>query len=311
MEALFTPAFITAFIAGTVTVTVPLLLVGLGEQISEKSGVLNLGLEGMMLVGAFCGFAVAYASGSFAYGFLAGMLGGIAVAAIMGLLCVVLTLNQIVIGIAITLAMQGATSLAHHVLYARDFPRLPRQPEFAIPVLSDLPYVGASLFNQNVVAYIAVALVLILGLVFRRTGLGLNLTAAGEKPAALDVAGVSVTATRLSAVLATGALAGLGGAYLAQVGAGLFVPFMTGGQGFMGIVLAMLARSRPVWVLFGALIIGITTSLTTALQVAGFQIPTDVVQMIPFATIIVVLALLGRHAGLPAALGLPYHRGVR
>lgn len=311
MEVLLTPAFITAFIAGTVTVAVPLLLVGLGEQISEKAGVLNLGLEGMMLVGAFCGFSVAYATGSFAYGFISGMAGGMAVAAIMGLLCVVLTLNQIVIGIAITLAMQGATSLAHHVLYARDFPRLPRQPEFVVPVLSELPYVGASLFKQNIVVYIAVALVLVLGLVFRRTGLGLNLTAAGEKPAALDVAGVSVTGTRLFAVLATGALAGLGGAYLAQVGAGLFVPFMTAGQGFMGIVLAMLARSRPVWVLIGALVIGVTTSITTALQVAGFQIPTDVVQMIPFATIIVVLALLGRHAGLPAALGLPYHRGAR
>lgn len=311
MDILLTPAFITAFIAGTVTVAVPLLLVGLGEQISEKAGVLNLGLEGMMLVGAFCGFSVAYVTGSFAYGFLAGMAGGIAVAAIMGLLCVVLTLNQIVIGIAITLAMQGATSLAHHVIYARDFPRLPRQPEFVVPVLSELPYLGTSLFKQNVVVYLALALVVVVGFVFRRTGLGLNLTAAGEKPAALDVAGVSVTGTRLAAVLATGALAGLGGAYLAQVGAGLFVPFMTAGQGFMGIVLAMLARSRPVWVLAGALVIGVTTSLTTALQVAGFQIPTDVVQMIPFATIIVVLALLGRHAGLPAALGLPYHRGAR
>jgi ABC-type uncharacterized transport system permease subunit len=311
MEVLLTPAFITAFIAGTVTVAIPLLLVGLGEQMSEKAGVLNLGLEGMMLVGAFCGFSVAYATGSFAYGFLAGMAGGIAVAAIMGLLCVVLTLNQIVIGIAITLAMQGATSLAHHVLYARDFPRLPRQPEFAIPYLSELPYVGTSLFNQNLVVYIAVAMIVVLSWLYRRTGMGLNLTAAGERPAALDVAGVSVTMTRLCAVLATGALAGLGGAYLAQVGAGLFVPFMTGGQGFMGIVLAMLARSKPVWVLLGALVIGVTTSLTTALQVAGFQVPTDVVQMIPFATIIVVLALLGRHAGLPAALGLPYHRGAR
>ena len=146
---------------------------------------------------------------------------------------------------------------------------------------------------------------------FRNTNIGLNLAAAGEKPAALDIAGVSVTATRMWAVLATGALAGLGGAYMAEVGAGLFVPFMTGGAGFMAIVLAMLARGRPVWVLIGALVVGISTSVTTALQVAGFQIPTDVVQMLPFATIIVVLALFGRRAGLPAALGLPYHRGAR
>jgi general nucleoside transport system permease protein len=311
MDVLLTGTFLTAFVAGTITVAVPLLLAGLGEQISERAGVLNLGLEGMMLVGAFVGFAVTLATGSFALGFLAGGIGGIAIAAIMGVMCVMLHLNQIVIGIAITLAMQGATSLSHHVLFARDFPRLPRQPELALPLLADIPILGPSLFRQNAVVYFALALVFALGWMLRNSNIGLNLAAAGEKPAALDVAGVSVTATRMWAVISTGALAGLGGAYMAEVGAGLFIPFMTGGAGFMAIVLAMLARGRPLWVLIGALVVGISTSVTTALQVAGFQIPTDVVQMIPFATIIVVLAMFGRKAGLPAALGLPYHRGAR
>lgn len=311
MDVLLTGTFMIAFIAGTITVAVPLLLAGLGEQISERAGVLNLGLEGMMLVGAFVGFAVTLATGSFALGFLAGAVGGIAIAAIMGVMSVMLHLNQIVIGIAITLAMQGATSLAHHVLFARDFPRLPRQPELALPLLAEIPILGPSLFRQNAVAYFGIALVFALGWMFRNTNIGLNLAAAGEKPAALDVAGVSVTATRMWAVISTGALAGLGGAYMAEVGAGLFIPFMTGGAGFMAIVLAMLARGRPLSVLIGALVVGISTSVTTALQVAGFQVPTDVVQMIPFATIIVVLALFGRKAGLPAALGLPYHRGAR
>jgi general nucleoside transport system permease protein len=311
MDVLLTGTFMIAFVVGTITVAVPLLLAGLGEQVSERAGVLNLGLEGMMLVGAFVGFAVTLATGSFAFGFLAGAVGGIMVAAVMGVLCVMLHLNQIVIGIAITLAMQGATSLSHHVLFAREFPRLPRQPELAWPLLTDIPILGPSLFRQNAVVYLALALVFALGWMFRHSNIGLNLAAAGERPAALDVAGVSVTATRMWAVISTGALAGLGGAYMAEVGAGLFVPFMTGGAGFMAIVLAMLARGRPLWVLIGALVVGISTSVTTALQVAGFQVPTDVVQMIPFATIIVVLALFGRKAGLPAALGLPYHRGAR
>ena len=311
MEVLLTATFMTAFIAGTITVAVPLLLAGLGEQISERAGVLNLGLEGMMLVGAFVGFAVTLATGSFALGFLAGAAGGVAMAEIMGVLCVMLGLNQIVIGIAITLAMQGATSLSHHVLFARDFPRLPRQPELALPWLADIPVLGPSLFRQNVLVYVALGLVFVVGWMFRHTNVGLNLFAAGEKPAALDIAGVSVTTTRMWAVASTGALAGLGGAFMAEVGAGLFVPFMTGGAGFMAIVLAMLARGRPIWVLIGALVVGVSTSVTTALQVAGFQIPTDVVQMIPFTTIIIVLALFGRKAGLPAALGLPYHRGAR
>ena len=311
MDTLFTQAFATAFIAGAITAGVPLWLAALGEQISEKSGVPNLGLEGMMLTGAFVGFSVALASGSFAFGFVAGALGGAAVALVMVLLCVIMHLNQIVVGIAITLALQGGTSLAHHVMYARDFPRLPRQTEWAVPVLSEIPVIGKAVFTHHPVIFMAVLLVPILAWIFRSTHVGLNLTAAGEKPAALDIAGVSVGWTRGLAVLSTGLLAGLGGAVMANIGAGLFVPFITGGAGFMAIVLAMLARGRPAWVLFGALVVGLAMSVTTALQVGGLQIPTDVVQMLPFTLIIVVLALFGRRAGLPAALGLPYQRGAR
>ena len=311
MEALLTTAFMTAFVAGTIAATLPLLLAGLGEQMSEKAGVLNLGLEGMMLVGAFVGFAVALESGSFTLGFLAGIAGGMAVAALMVLACVVLPLNQIVIGIGLTLGMQGATSLAHHVMYSDSYPRLPRQPEMAVPLLSEIPVLGASLFTQHPVVWLAFALVVVMAWLYRATNIGLNLAAAGEKPAALDLAGVDITLTRGAAVLATGALAGLAGAYMANIGAGLFVPFMTNGAGFMAIVLAMLARGRPGWVLGGAALVGVATSLTTALQVAGLNIPTDLVQMLPFIMIMIVLTIFGRRAGLPAALGHPYLRGAR
>jgi ABC-type uncharacterized transport system permease subunit len=120
-----------------------------------------------------------------------------------------------------------------------------------------------------------------------------------------------VIRTRSFAVLFTGFLAGLGGAYMAIVGAGLFVPFMTGGAGFIGIVLAMLARGRPVWVLVGAVLFGVSLSMTTALQVAGLNVPTDVVQMLPFAVVMAVLVIFARHSMLPPALGLPYVRGER
>jgi len=310
VEALLSATFVTAFVSGAVTAAVPLLLVGLGEQISEKAGVLNLGLEGMMLVGAYCGFALALASGSFWGGFGAGMAGGAFVAALMALLCVRFALNQIVVGIGLTLAAQGATSLAHHIQFSSTFPRLPRQPELALPLLSDIPVLGESLFTQHPFAYLSAAAIVLLAWLYRYSNVGLNLAAAGEKPAALDLAGVSVVATRCWAVLATGAFAGAGGAYLANVGAGLFVPFMTNGAGFMGIVLAMLARGRPSWVLAGALVVGLSTSLTTAVQVAGFQVPTDVVQMIPFALIIIFLVAFGRSARLPEALGRPYERGA-
>ena len=146
---------------------------------------------------------------------------------------------------------------------------------------------------------------------YRRTQFGLNLQAAGDKPAALDVAGIDVIRTRTVAVLFTGGMAGLGGAYLSNVGAGLFIPFITNGAGFLGIVLAMLARGRPIWVLIGAMIFGGCLSMTTAAQVAGVNVPIDVIQMLPFLAVMAMLVLFGRRASLPAALGIPYERGAR
>jgi simple sugar transport system permease protein len=311
MDALLTAAFVGSLLFGAVTAGVPLLLAGLGEQISEKAGVLNIGLEGMMLFGAYFGFAAAYQSESFAVGFLAGGAGGLAAAAVMALLCVRLGMNQIVVGIAITLGAEGLTALLHYFRFARSYPRLGRIESWPVPLLSELPVVGGALFDRTPLVYLAVLLPFVMILVFRRTQFGLNLQAAGDKPAALDAAGVSVLGTRVAAVLLTGFLAGLGGAYLAIVGGGLFLPFMTGGAGFIAIVLAMLARGKPLWVLFGAFLFGASLALTTAMQVAGVNVPTDVIQMLPFAMVIVVLVIFARNAYLPPALGQPYHRGER
>jgi simple sugar transport system permease protein len=311
MGALMSEAFLAALLFGAVTAAVPLLLAGLGEQMSEKAGVLNIGIEGMMAAGAYAGFLAAYLSGSFWAGFGAGAAAGLAVAALMALLCVRLGLNQIVIGIALTLMLQGLTALLHHIQFSRSYPRLPAVETLRIPVLADIPVIGRAFFDQHPMVYLAVASVGLMAFIYRRTHLGLNLQAAGDKPAALDVAGVSVVATRTVAVLVTGAMAGMGGAFLAAVGAGLFVPFITGGAGFIGIVLAMLARGRPVWVLAGALLFGVSLSLTTALQVGGINMPTDVIQMLPFAAVMLMLVIFGRHAGLPAAFGQPYTRGER
>ena len=311
MEALLTQAFLSSLLFGAVTAGVPLMFAGLGEQISEKAGVLNIGIEGMMLFGAYTGFVAAYYSGSFWLGFLAGGIGGMAVALFMVVLCIRLGLNQIVIGIALTLGAEGLTALLHYFQFSRTYPRLSQAPVLPIPGLSQIPVLGPALFSHNAVVYIGVLLVAGLTWLFRRSHVGLNLEAAGSKPAALDAAGVSVLATRSWAVLATGFLTGVGGAYLANVGAGLFIPFMTNGAGFIGIVLAMLARGRPVWVLAGAALFGVSLALTTALQVAGVNIPTDVVQMLPFAMVMLVLVIFARHSVLPPALGLPYLRGDR
>ncbi|MEQ8652785.1 MAG: ABC transporter permease [Kiloniellales bacterium] len=303
--------FLTTLLAGAITAAVPLLLAGLGEQISEKAGVLNIGLEGMMLLGAYTGFCGAYFGESIWLGFVTGALGGAFVALLMAVFCVRLGMNQIVIGIALTLLMDGLTALLHHFQFARARPSLEQAASWPLPGLSDIPVLGPALFDRTPLVYLAIVLVPLLAWLYRNSYVGLNLEAAGNKPGALDAAGVSVAATRTAAVLVTGALAGLGGAFMANVAAGLFVPFMTGGAGFIAIVLAMLARGRPLWVLLGALLFGLSLALTTALQVAGLNIPTDVVQMLPFAMVMLVLVIFGRHSLLPPALGLPYVRGDR
>ncbi|WP_303980411.1 ABC transporter permease [Dongia mobilis] len=311
MSELLTQPFLISLLFGAVTAGVPLLLAGLGEQISEKAGVLNIGIEGMMLFGAYTGFVAAYYSGSFWMGFLAGGLGGMVVASVVVLLCIRQGLNQIVIGIALTIGAEGLTALLHFFQFSKTYPRLDKAPVLEIPGLASIPVVGPALFSHNIIVYLAVGLVVFLAWLFRASYVGLNLEAAGAKPAALDAAGISVVATRSAAVLSTGFLAGLGGAYLANVGAGLFVPFMTHGAGFIGIVLAMLARGNPVWVLLGAVLFGVSLAMTTALQVAGVNVPTDVVHMLPFAMVMLVLVIFARHSVLPPALGLPYVRGDR
>ncbi|MBN9673904.1 putative B6 ABC transporter permease subunit 1 [Roseibium aggregatum] len=309
--ALFTEAFLTALLAGAISAGIPLLLVGLGEQMSEKSGVLNIGIEGMMLAGAYTGFLIAWKTESMGLGFIAGAGGGMFVALFMAVLCVRMGLNQIVIGISLTLGAEGATAILHHFQFSRTYPRLPATLKWDIPVLHDIPVIGPALFGREPVVYFALILVAVFAYLYRRTHFGLALQAAGDKPAALDSSGVDVLKVRTVAVLTTGALAGLGGAFMAIVGAGIFVPFMTHGNGFIGIVLAMLARGRPLWVLGGATLFGACLSLTTALQVAGIDIPTDVIQMLPFAAVMAVLIVLGSKANLPVSLGTAYARGER
>jgi ABC-type uncharacterized transport system permease subunit len=311
MSELLTRTFLTALISGGLIAGVSLMFTALGETISERSGVLNIGLEGMMLVGAYIGFVGAYYGHSFWVGFAAGIAGGAFASLFMVVLCVRLGLDQIVVGIAITLAGEGITSVLQDTQFGSTYPRLGAPPTVAIPLLSDIPVLGKSVFDQPLIVYLGLAGVGAVSWIFRRTNAGLNLRAAGEKPEALDAAGVSVVATRSYAALCTGALAGLGGAYLSIVGAGTFTPFMTQGQGFMAIVIAMLARGKPLWVVMGSFLFGISLSVATALQLAGINISTDVVNLLPFIAIMVALIAFARRSYLPPALALPYIRGAR
>jgi simple sugar transport system permease protein len=313
----WTQVFWTSALAGGLLAGVPLMFTALGETISERAGVLNIGLEGMMLLGAYFGFLGAYYGHSVWVGYLTGIVAGMVGSLFMIVLCVWLGLDQIVVGIAITLAGEGITSVLYQTHFSSSQPRLGAAPTNAIPLLDRIPVLGKPingqfpLFDQPLIVYLGLAFAVVLAWTFRSTNIGLNLRAAGEKPEALDSAGVSVVATRSYAALATGALAGVGGAYLSIEGTGGFQPFLTQGQGFMAIVIAMLARGRPLGVVAGSFLFGIALSLSTLLQIVGINLSTEVVHMLPFASIIVALILFARRAYLPPALALPYLRGAR
>jgi ABC-type uncharacterized transport system permease subunit len=306
-----TVAFWTSLISGMILAGMPLLFTSLGETISEQSGILNIGLEGMMLIGAYAGFVAALYSHSAWVGVIAGIGGGIVMSAIMAVFCVRLGLDQIVVGIAILLVGEGLTSLLHGAQFGSSYPRLEGMMNINIPLLSKIPVIGSSVFSQPLIFWIGIALVLVVRWVLKSTNWGLNIRAAGEKPGALDAAGVSVTWTRTAAVLTTGAFAGMGGAYMAIVGSGIFVPFMTNGLGFIAIVITMLARGRALWVLIGSFLFGLCLQIGTSLQVAGINIPTDVIFMLPFLVVMVVLVVSARQTYLPSALCVPYKRGQR
>jgi general nucleoside transport system permease protein len=308
---------LTALVAGALIAGVPLMFASLGELVSQRAGVLNIGLEGMMLMGAYAGFVGAYYGGNEWLGFGAGMAAGAAVSLIMVLFCVTWGLDQIVVGIAITLACEGATALIFDAEFAESRPTLGAADRVSIPGLSSISVIGGkdasdgSLFSQPLVVYLGLVLVVVVAWVLRRTHLGLNIRAAGDKPAAVDAAGVSVAATRACGTIFAGTMAGLGGAYLSIVSTGLFQDTVVGGRGFIAIVLAMLARGRPLWSVTGSVLFGVSLSLADWLQINNIHISTDFVFMLPFLLVLLVLVVFGRRAYLPASLALPYVRGAR
>lgn len=309
MSEFWSEAFFTALVSGAILAAMPLLFAGLGETLGEQAGVLGIGMEGYMLIGAYTGYNGALYGHSHWVGLLCGVVGGMAISFVVAYLSVRLGLDQVVIGIGAILLAEGLTSVLHAVQFGASYPRLDDMQEIPIPLLSRIPVLGESVFAQPLIFWIGIALVFVIRWVLRSTSWGLSLRAAGERPQVLDAAGVDVTRTRWWAVLASGGLAGLGGAYLSVVAAGGFNPMMTGGMGFIAIVVAMLARGRTGWVFGVAFIFGVCQSIVTALQVVGIDVPNDVVFMLPFLAVMVALVLFARRSYLPSALGKAYRRG--
>ena len=290
-----------------VAAATPLLIAAIGEVVAERAGVLNLGLEGMMIVGAATGFAAAYMADSTIVGVIAGILAGCALAGIFAFLTLGLATNQVAAGLAMTIFGRGVANLI-----GANFVGLKRAsaPHLYIPGLTDLPLVGKLIFGQDYFVYFAVALTGIVSYWLTRTRGGLTLRAVGENHTSGHSLGIPVRGIRLMAVLFGGACAGLAGSYLTLVSTPYWSPDMTAGKGWIALALVVFASWRPWRALGGALLFGGVRVLALVLQGFGVSIPAQLLNSLPYLTTIAVLVFLSvrdrRGAIAPASLGVAF-----
>lgn len=302
---------IALLVAATLAAGTPLAIASLGLLINERSGVVNLGAEGMMLLAALAGFATAYHTGSVTLAFGAGALAGALAAALFGALAIGLNANQYATGLALSLFGAGLSAFLG-VGYVGD--RLGGSGASAPPAPADVPTAGAALLEQHPVVYGAVLLTVAAAWLLHRTRAGLVLRAVGESPESAHALGYPVRRIRLAATIAGGALCGIAGAYLSVVHAPLWVEGLVAGRGWIALALTTFATWRPARVLLGAYLFGGVTMLQLHLQGLGVQVDSQLMSMLPYLATIAVLVLISRNpawirANMPGSLGRPFDPG--
>lgn len=289
----------------------PLLLVALGELVCEKTGVLNLGQEGMMLFGAVIGFIVAFSTGSLWLGVLLACLAGMLLSALFALVALGCQANQVATGLALTIFGIGLSAFVGTAWVGK--PLAGFEP-LAIPVLSDIPLIGHMLFNQDVLVYLSFVLFGVIAWVLLKSRLGLILQAVGENPNAASAMGLPVLRVRTLAVLFGGAMAGMAGAYLSLAYTPMWAENMSAGRGWIALALVVFASWRVWRVLLGAYLFGLASILHLVAQGIGISVPSNLLAMLPYVATILVLVLLSRDAVrtrlyAPVSLGQPWRAG--
>jgi len=300
--------FSVNFVLTVITSSTPLLLAASGELIVERSGVLNLGVEGMMIMGAACGFAGAYLSDSTIVGALCGILAGAAMAAIFAVLTLGLAVNQVATGLALTILGTGLSGLIGAGFVGQ---RIVPTPQLYLPFLTDLPVVGRILFGQDAFVYFSFALIIGIWLFLYRSRAGLVLRAVGDNHTSAHALGYPVLKIRFLAVLFGGACAGLAGAFLPLAYTPFFIPGMTAGRGWIALALVVFASWRPARLVAGAYLFGAVTFLQLSVQGLGLGMPPQVMSSLPYIATVVVLVLISRTRGTagsaaPASLGVAF-----
>jgi general nucleoside transport system permease protein len=295
-------------LAALMVAATPILLAAIGELVVERAGVLNLGVEGMMITGAICGFITAVGTGSPTLGFVGAALGGAALSLLFGVLTQYLLSNQVATGLALTLFGIGLASLLGQGYVGV---RAPSLPKLDIPILSDLPVLGPILFQHDAIVYLGLGITAAVWWVLRHSRMGLILRAVGENHDAAHALGYPVTRVRMAAIAFGGACAGLGGAYLSLVRVPQWTEGVTAGAGWIALAIVVFASWRPGRLVVGAFLFGGITVLQLNLQAARVQIPVEVLSMSPYIVTIVALVALsarkGRGTAAPGSLGQSFH----
>ena len=286
----------------------PLLWAAIGELVSELAGVINIQLEGMMLVGAFCGVLGAHLTGSLLVGLFFAAAGGALFALIHGFVCFFFDVNQIVSGVVLNILALGATSWALSVVFSSAHVSVNTFGALRIPGLSDIPIVGAALFDENWLVYVGVLLVPASWWFLNRTAAGLRVKAAGERAQAAESLGVNVIKVRMLALLGCGVLAGIGGAQLTLAGVGTFTDNITAGQGFIALAAVVFGRWKPLGTLVAVLVFAVAEAFSIRAQTLGINIPNQLLLMLPYLVTLLAVAGLVRRMRPPTQLGVNYER---
>ncbi|MBE2274780.1 MAG: ABC transporter permease [Rhodobacteraceae bacterium] len=301
-------AFVVTWLAAGIRLAGPLLLAALGEIYAERSGVLNVGIEGTILLGALGAYLVTYATGSPWLGVFGAVAAGVISNLFLAWMYVTVMANQVVVGVVFNIFALGLASYFYRiVLGTSGNPELiPMIGSISIPGLSDLPILGPILFSQSALFYVSIVIVLIAEFVLLRTRFGLNVRAVGENPRAAANAGISVVGIRYICVLLSGAGAGAAGGYLVLAQIGLFRDTMVVGQGFIALAIVIFGRWRPIYAALAAFAFGATDALQLSLQLFSFDVAPQLLLSLPYVfTVIAVSGLIGKTAQ-PAALMEPY-----